>query len=605
MRSILLAGVVTAALLCSACGTHSEAVSAAELRTQVPRTTIVDDRPRVLAGARDETVQGLVVPDDSRFVAPDGDDGATGSASAPWRTLGHAVEAAPDGASLVLRAGVYRESVELTRPGLTLMAFPGESVWMDGSDPVEQPVRRERDAWVIEHWDGHEPERLDPGSHLLRDDRPEAGWPDLVFVDGRPLREVADRADLGPGTFWVEVDARRLWLGEDPGSAVIDASQRGWGLYLHGADRTTLAGIGFRRFATPARLIAPLRVHADDVVVHDVRVEDNAYAGVSVMGSDNLLQQVTARRNGQLGVQARHADRLVLRRSLLVGNNIEGFDASQQAGGAKITASREVSITDAVAADNLGTGIWLDQSVVGATVARNVVARNAGSGVELELSSEIVVAGNLVATNDRNGLYVLESSEVLAAHNHVVGNLGRGVWIVEGSRSSDDASSQDHDERHPPPESLSFDVEGVRILDNVIGDLPGHNAKALLGVEDAAGARSADAMGLEVDHNAYWRAAGAPIFSTWADHPSGVVVSGDLAQHRAATRADLHSRQSTHATNPWVQGDGDAPRPAAGGPQIPTASDTGEVIDDLLELTDSSPVGVPVDLALPVAARGA
>jgi general secretion pathway protein E/type IV pilus assembly protein PilB len=46
---------------------------------------------------------------------------------------------------------------------------------------------------------------------------------------------------------------------------------------------------------------------------------------------------------------------------------------------------------------NAGPGIWLDQSVVGATVARNVVADNEGSGVELELSSEIVVAGNVVA----------------------------------------------------------------------------------------------------------------------------------------------------------------------------------------------------------------
>jgi hypothetical protein len=457
---------------------------------------------------------------------------------------------------------------------------------------------------VVEQWNGHEAERLDPGSHLLAPGRPQAGWPDMVFVDGRPLREVAERSSLEPGSFWVDVAGSRLWLGEDPGDAPVEATARGWGLYLNGANDTTLIGIGFRRFATPARLIAPLRIHADDVVVHSVVAQDNAYAGISVMGSDDLLQQVTVRRNGQLGVQARHADRLVLRRSVLAENNAAGFEASQQAGGTKITASREVTVVDDVVVENQGPGIWLDQSVVGATIARNTVTANARSGVEVELSAEVVVAGNLVARNGRNGLYVLESSEVVAANNHLVGNDGRNAWIVEGSRSSEDPSSPDHDERHPaPPGSLSFDVESVHVVDNVVGDLSGHHSEALIGVEDAARVRSADDMGIEIDHNAYWRAPDAGPFSTWADYPSEVEVLDDLDQHRSATGTDRSSRQATGLTNPWIVEAGDSLHPS-GDERLASAGDAaGASVDDLLGLDGAQPIGLPVDLALPIAAR--
>jgi hypothetical protein len=598
------AGFVVLLALTVACGPSEPGSSPEELRAQPPLEAEVDGHTSVLAGAGEVAAVTSRLPRDARYVDPDGDDGSAGTASSPWRTVGHAVAAAPDGATVVLREGTYRESVELTRAGLTLRAFPGETVWMDGTEEVEQPARPRDGAWMVERWDGHEAERLDPGSHLLAPDRPEAGWPDMVFLDGRPLREVAERPSLGPGDFWVDVAAQRLWLGEDPGKAVLEATTRGWGLYLNGADDTTLIGIGFRRFATPARLIAPLRVHADDVVVHDVVAEDNAYAGISVIGDDNLVQQVTVQRNGQLGVQARHADRLVLRRSVLTGNNVAGFETSQQAGGTKITASRDVTVVDDVVEENEGPGIWLDQSVLGAVVARNLITDNARSGVEVELSAEVVVAGNLVARNGRHGLYVLESSDVVAANNHLVGNAGRDVWVVEGSRSSDDPESSDHDERHlPPPESLSFDVEAIRILGNVVGDLPGHRAEALVGVEDAARVRSAHDMDIEIDHNAYWRAPGAEPFSTWADYPSDVVISDDLDQHRDATGTDGGSQQSAETTNPWVEEDGDSLH-ASGDEQLATGGEgAGDVVDDLLDLDGARTIGLPEDLALPIDAR--
>jgi parallel beta-helix repeat protein len=49
-------------------------------------------------------------------VAPDGDDGSPGTSGAPWRTLQHAANQAPSGATVIVRAGRY-SGFTLTRSG--------------------------------------------------------------------------------------------------------------------------------------------------------------------------------------------------------------------------------------------------------------------------------------------------------------------------------------------------------------------------------------------------------------------------------------------------------------------------------------------------------
>ncbi len=74
-----------------------------------------------------------------RFVAPDGDDQAAGSRSAPWRTIQHAVDIAP--AMVYLRAGTYPGGVTIRRSGLTVRGYPGEVAVISGgavgSDAVD------------------------------------------------------------------------------------------------------------------------------------------------------------------------------------------------------------------------------------------------------------------------------------------------------------------------------------------------------------------------------------------------------------------------------------------------------------------------------------
>lgn len=75
----------------------------------------------------------------SFYVATNGSNGASGSASAPWRTIQHAVDTVAAGDEICVRGGIYGEVVTIARSGsaqagpITLRAVPGENAIVDGS----------------------------------------------------------------------------------------------------------------------------------------------------------------------------------------------------------------------------------------------------------------------------------------------------------------------------------------------------------------------------------------------------------------------------------------------------------------------------------------
>ena len=78
-------------------------------------------------------------PANAYYVAGNGDDAHTGSASSPWRTIQHAVDTVAAGDAICVRGGVYREVVTIARSGsaqagpIVLQAVPGDAVAIDGT----------------------------------------------------------------------------------------------------------------------------------------------------------------------------------------------------------------------------------------------------------------------------------------------------------------------------------------------------------------------------------------------------------------------------------------------------------------------------------------
>lgn len=73
------------------------------------------------------------------YVATTGSDSAGGSASAPWRTIQHAMNTVPAGATVEVAGGTYNELVTITHSGsatagyITLVSAPGQTATIDGT----------------------------------------------------------------------------------------------------------------------------------------------------------------------------------------------------------------------------------------------------------------------------------------------------------------------------------------------------------------------------------------------------------------------------------------------------------------------------------------
>ncbi|WP_066361031.1 right-handed parallel beta-helix repeat-containing protein [Herbidospora mongoliensis] len=470
------------------------------------------------------------VPDGAFFIAPTGDDASPGDIEEPWRTLAHAVETAPEGATIVLREGVYHEKVEIFRKRLAIQNRPGEVVWFDGSEPVDGWVkdgsRWRRDDWAVQFDNTDFTAGGGEDWHMVDPAFPMANWPDQVFVEDRQLAQVRTADEVGPGAFFVDYQTRQLFIGDDPVGREVRATTLDEALYFEGAHGSSLKGVGVRRYATSLARIAAVKAFADDMTI-----ENNVFAETSVTGLSLKGARITVRNNlfagnGQVGLGGHKSDDATIVGNISRGNNVERFMMTPVSGGLKITESRRMAVVGNLMEDNRGPGIWLDESIVGAVVARNMARNNAHHGIHFEISADALIAGNVVTGNGSNGIYVNESSDVRIWNNTVADNKGRQIYAIDGAR-----------QQLVP--GVSWNVSGVEVRNNV---LSAAGAEPLVAVRDLTRRKSAGDMA-DLDHNVYYRRGNAPL-ADWADWRSSDATVRTLADLRRVTGQEMNGYES-------------------------------------------------------------
>ncbi len=474
----------------------------------------------------------VAVPIGIQQVTPDSDDvvyvdaaaapdGGDGSANDPFGSLQRAVNAAPNGATIQLAPGTYHEAVQVYRKEVHIVGEEG--VVLDGAAPLDGWTADSDDYSVA--WTPFE--RV--GAPFVVDAKPEAGWPEQVFVDGEELTEVTSRDAVADDSFFVDTDARKLIIGVDPASHNVEVSQLGYGLYLNKADKSSVSDITVKRYATPRSNMAAIRAYSNNVTLTGLTVEDNSHIGISAIGHDVTVSSSTIQRSGYIGVHGHRADRLVVEKNAIVDNNFDGYNSYHAAAGMKVTTSLNIRVDSNVVTGNDSPGLWTDLQVRDSDFINNVVTDNGRSGIEIELSLGIVVAGNTVTHNQQRGVWILESSDADVWNNVIVEN-GRELWVEDGPRA---------------------DIVGVRFHNNIMGGVAG--AQAIMLVDDWTAARSTVDMQVSGDHNAYWAPKGAPRYlSRLAEWPDPLLLSTTLAEHQQNSGFDANSLSSHEDEDPFL-----------------------------------------------------
>ncbi len=165
--------------------------------------------------------------------ASDANDGR--SLDHPFKSLSRGVQSLFPGDTLSIKAGIYREPLEISRSGtasspIVIRAYPGDegNVVIRGSDVVKSWTNDGGDVWSLT-W-----------HPLPRINYPE-GWPDvdeysrrreMVFINGTPLTQVLSQSALVSGRFWMDDAAQRMRVhySGNPNSSLVEISVRDQGV---------------------------------------------------------------------------------------------------------------------------------------------------------------------------------------------------------------------------------------------------------------------------------------------------------------------------------------------------------------------------------------
>lgn len=520
----------------------------------------VDYTSRPDAGAAPLGSDDTPMPSGSIVVASDAPAGGDGSLARPLSSVADALDRVKGAGTIVLRGGVYREEVFVGRSKtVVIRAYPGEEVWFDGTDPLEDFTREGdvwRTAWPYEFssapsYTGDE-DGTEENWNFIDPAHPFAAHPEQVWIDDEALAQVAPD-EVVAGTFAIDPETAELVIGDDPADREILASTRQRAFEVR-SPGSVLEGIGVRRYAPSVQTMGAVVLEGDGALLQDVIIEDASTSGLFVTGTGSTVKNVTIRRSGLIGATANYADNLVLARVLLEGNNTELFNQAPVSGGFKVSRSRHLVISGSVVRDNAGPGIWLDQSVFDTTILSSDVLSNAGHGVFAEISDRVRLVDVVVAGNRRIGLKINDTSDVQVWRSTIVGN-GLGIAVLQDTRRASDPSIPGHDDRRPIPDpKMTWVVAGVVIADSVIGAAQGSERDSdgqpttPIWVRDYSGEFSAADMIASISGNVFHRPSDEQTLAIWQAEKKTTTSYTDLGEWEDAAPQVTGNADITGAT---------------------------------------------------------
>jgi parallel beta-helix repeat protein len=522
----------------------------------------------------------------ARYVSPTGSDGAAGTLAAPYRTITKAIDAAAAGDTVVLRAGVYHESLTVNKK-LTIQPYNNEIVWLDGSSVVTGWVT-DGAAWRVDNWTAEfdasptytrgAADSTEEFWGFVNKNYPMAAHPDQVWIDNQAQAQVGSQAEVGPGEFYVDYATNSLYLGSNPAGRTVRASDLSKAISVQ-ADGSVLQGFGVSRFAPSVPDMGAVTMEKANGKVSGMAFVDNATTGLSLLSGGITVTDITSARNGMLGVHANYADNLSTSGVNALGNNTEHFNSSPVSGGFKITRTRGITVSGGQFRDNDGPGLWLDESTYNSKIVGNKMLNNSSHGISVELSSTSTLVNNLLIGNSGFGLKINDTSSVRIWNNTLINN-DRPVNIVQDARRASDQSTPGHDPRQPFPDSTMSWINGpVEVRNNIIAGTTGN---CLLCVEDHSKQLTAEQMKVTALGNVYQRPnTSSPgwvaVWSTGAGNPK---VFTSLAAFKSGTGQEAAS----------LALDGQAATNANGSPSTAVQNAVGSVAQTLPSELGSTPL---------------
>ena len=453
--------------------------------------------------------------------ASSGSDAGDGSAAKPYQTISTAIKAASAGDTIQLADGTYREGELNVDKGVTIRAAEGATPVLSGAEVPETWNNAGDGTWAT----GHDMVRFCTVCTTNADPSVEgmAAHPEQVFVDGKPLTQVATRAEVTASTFYVDdpdpvtlkdpANNRAGYnikphtgtsyvIGVDPAQHQVEVVQHHRAL-TSSADNATLSGLIIEKYSAVQRWDYDDpeigTISGGGMVVasgQNLRIENSTFRYSASAGALQVINAksaaVTGNRfelNGSNGFGINESSGVTVERNVWTSNNTAGHittgcGAYCTLADTKITHAMDVRFAfntvdysnagydisqPTVYAQNRGAGVWFDEGVMNSEIIGNYFV-NTPVAMFNEVSSNNLIASNIVE-GAGVGIHV-SGSDNTKIWNNTVSHALTSVMIQEDSRSDGcNARRQDGSCAQLQPWSskhgLSWDTTGTQISNNI------------------------------------------------------------------------------------------------------------------------------------------
>ena len=386
------------------------------------------------------------IPSGAYYVSPDGKDTNSGKTISSPLSVVKAFVRAPIGATIVFRGGTYRNvNNGFIDKKLTLQPYQQETVWIKGSDEVHGWVA-DGGIWRKDGWNYSFPNNV--SSEYIDPKYPMAAYRDMVYINGASLKQVGSKAEVVPGTFYVDPANKKLYIGDNPTGKTIESTVRSaalniWKHSSYDPSYTVVRGLGFAHYANQA-----LGVGAGHVTLENNAFVWNGVAGADFWGSgdggklgpssDAIVRGNIFSYNGSKGLGGSYVHRMLLENNIISYNNIEHFSKIWDSGGIKLINSDAVLWRNNLVENNFGNGMWLDISSTNARVVNNHSRYNQGIGIFYEISHNGMLASN-VADSNAVGIMLSDTTNT-RVYNNTLSMNNKNLVVKDTERVNTDSN---------------------------------------------------------------------------------------------------------------------------------------------------------------------
>ncbi len=266
-----------------------------------------------------------------------------------------------------------------------------------------------------------------------------------LFVDGQPFKHVTSRSQLGPGAWFFDYGADRIYVGEDVRGRSVVTSVTAQAFHSD-SDNVVIKNLLIEYYASPAQhgVIDSRRTNAgpfgSNWIVENNEVRRNHGVAIMLTNGSRATNNYT-HNNGQQGIGGEGWG-LVIEYNEIAYNNFAHFELDWQGGGTKFMYTDGLVLRGNYAHHNFGPGLWSDIDNINTTYDGNTASWNYREGIAHEISYAAVIKNNTVEGNGfddprgwiwGSGIQVSGSRDVQIYNNTVINNQ-HGIALIQQNR---------------------------------------------------------------------------------------------------------------------------------------------------------------------------